>query len=93
MDLGKYFIDKAKLKAKVEVIEKDKTPVFYDAEYLWLASPTTTQKIDKKVSLSRDLFKLKATYDKEFWEDQNNLLLTDEMQGFLKGLNDPNSEF
>ena len=93
VDLGKYFINKAKLKAKVEVIEKDKTPVFYDAEYLWLASPTTTQKIYKKVSLSRDLFKLKATYDKEFWEDQNNLLLTDEMQGFLKGLNDPNSEF
>lgn len=93
-NLDKYFLDKAKLKAKVEVIDKDKAPVFYDAEYLWLASPQSTfKKLDKRVSLSKDIFKLKADYNEQFWTNQNNLLLTQEMQDFLNSLNDPDNDF
>ncbi len=93
MDLGKYFIDKAKLKAMVEVREKDKSPIFYDVEYLWLANPTINQKMDRKVSLSKDIFKLNATYDKDFWNGQNMLLLTEEMEKFLDSLNNGDNEF
>ena len=47
--------------------------------------------IDKNVSSKKDMFKLKYPYNEAFWINQKTLLLTDEMQEFLDGIE--NSEY
>lgn len=89
----KYYLDKAKLVAKVEVMDTNKKPVLYDSEYLWIASKSSTGRIGKKVSLSKDIFKLNKPYNEEFWKLQNHLLLTDEMKMFIADLDDSDNDF
>jgi hypothetical protein len=49
--------------------------------------------LNKKHSVKKDIFKFKKPYIKEFWNKQGYLLLTREMNEFLKKLKDSNSEF
>lgn len=83
----KHYLDIAKLIAKVEVINQDNKSIFYEAEYQWLAQNHGDFKVDKNTSMSKDLFKMDEPYDPNFWQNQNQLLLTEEMQKFLIGLN------
>ena len=90
---NKYYLDKAKLIAKVEVIDKDEKTIQYETEYVWIASHRTNKKINKKASLSKDIFKLDIPYDKHFWNQQNNLMLTDELKLFIDDLDSLNNDF
>ena len=89
----KYFIDKAKLRAKVEAIEKDKKPILFEAEYLWIVSGHTYRNIENKTPLSKDIFTLTTNYNEQFWKVQNHLLLTDEMQSFIENLEGAENNF
>lgn len=89
----KYFIDKAKLRAKVEAVNKDRKTFLYEAEYLWIVLRQTYRNIENHIPLDKDIFTLTIPYNEQFWEAQNNLLLTDEMLAFLEGLEDTDHHF
>jgi hypothetical protein len=91
--VDKYYLDKAKLKANVEVRDKDEKTIQYETEYLWIASHRTDKKVTKKISLSKDIFKLDIPYDEHFWNIQNNLMLTDELKLFIDDLGSLNNDF
>ena len=87
-----YFLDKAKIIAQLEVIaEEEKT--IYDVEYSWIALSKTKKEVDKNISVKKDIFKLKKSFNPEFWNKQEYLLLTNEMSEFLKKLENSQKEF
>jgi len=87
-----YFLDKAKIIAQLEVIaEEEKT--IYDVEYSWIALGKTKKEVNKNISVKKDLFKLKKSFNPEFWNKQEYLLLTNEMSEFLKKLENSQKEF
>jgi len=89
----KYFVDKVKINATIEVLTKILTePIIYDYSYIMSTDDNFGDfEVDKNVSTSKDMFRLKYRYDESFWLKQNQLLLTHEMQTFLDGLE--NSEY
>jgi hypothetical protein len=89
----KYFIDKAKINAEVEVIDRNGEKIIYNAVYTWITLEQNNLTLNKKHSVKKDIFKFKKPYIKEFWNKQEYLLLTGEMNEFLKKLKDSNSEF
>lgn len=92
--LDKYRIDKAKINSTVEVFNENNNKIKYDVSYLMKTSKKFDNKLTlkNKVSLEKDIFKLKEDYDKKFWDTDNTLRLTDEMNDFLNSLNE-NKEF
>lgn len=88
----KYFLDKAKLKGNLELINEDKTSI-YNVVYSWIRLDKTSKKIKKKTSIKKDIFKLKKTFKPEFWNKQGCLLLTNEMSEFLEKLESSQNEF
>jgi len=50
-------------------------------------------RVKRNISTSKDLFKINHPYDQSYWNAQNQLLLTDEMLGFIKKVQDSNNEF
>ena len=93
IDKNNYFIDKGKINAKVEVIDKNGEKIIYNAVYTLITLDQNNLKLNKKHSINKDIFKFKKPYDKEFWKEQEYLLLTEEMNTFLKKLKDSNKEF
>ncbi len=47
----------------------------------------------KNTNAKRDIFKLKHPYDPRFWQDQNYLLLTSEMETFIRTIGKGDGEF
>jgi len=82
----KYYIDKAKVNATVEVIDADTQPVFYKAQYHWYTRGPVNLEVKKNVSVQKDLFRIDKPYKNDFWRNQNQLLLTTEMETFLNNL-------
>jgi hypothetical protein len=76
----------------MEVLKDDKK-VFYDVEYLWITLNKTEKEVDKNVSIKKDIFKLKKSFNADFWNKQKYLLLTNEMCKFLKELEISQNEF
>jgi len=90
----KYYLNKAKLAVKVEVINKESKGSFYEAEYQFFTLNHGNVKVDDNFSMRRDLFKIDKDYNPQFWNNQNQLLLTSEMKSFLQGLTgEDKSEF
>jgi|TARA_B110000240_G_scaffold155917_1_gene173189 hypothetical protein len=87
-----YYVDKTKITAQMEVLKDDKK-VFYDVEYLWITLNKTEKEVDKNVSIKKDIFKLKKSFNADFWNKQKYLLLTNEMCKFLKELEISQNEF
>lgn len=88
-----YFIDKATIKAKVKVIDKNNEIIIYDVAYTWITLDQNKEKINKKYSIKKDIFKLKKSFSSTFWKNQQYLLLTKEMNDFLRKLKDTGNEF
>lgn len=90
----KYVIDKANMTATVEVLPKNNERVLYEVSYkLYTYDNFENLEVKNNISLSKDIFRLKADYNNDFWESQNYLLLTEEMSEFLKNLKDENNDF
>ncbi len=91
----KYYIESAKYGIRVEVTnESNSYTSYYDISFIM----TTTEnegdfEVKKNVSSSKDLFKINYPYDPNFWNAQNQLLLTDEMLAFIEKIQDPKNEF
>ncbi|KAB1155136.1 carboxypeptidase-like regulatory domain-containing protein [Tenacibaculum aiptasiae] len=90
---NKYFIHKAKINAETEVIDKNGVKTIYDVKYLFVVLEQNKRKINKKHSLKKDIFKFKKPFNSEFWKKQEYLLLTKEMNDFVKKIKGSNNEF
>ncbi len=90
---GKYFIHKAKINAETEVIDKNGEKATYNVAYSLIILNQNNNQLNKKHSIEKDIFKFKKPFNSKFWDKQEYLLLTKEMNEFLKKLKDSNSEF
>jgi hypothetical protein len=92
--LDKNRIDNAKINSSVEVFDEENNKIKYDVSYILKTSKKYDSQLSlkNKVSLTKDIFKLKEDYNKEYWETNNILKLTGEMIVFLNSL-DENKEY
>jgi len=92
--VGKYFLDKASMSASVEVVPGSDDKIIYTVSYkLYTFDNFQNFEITDKINLSKDIFRLKGNYDQSYWQSQNYLLLTEEMQEFLNTSNYENNDF
>lgn len=94
-DSGKYVIKNGKLKSTVEVTNKEETfQTFFESEDILKSyEHFSAMKVKKNVNENKDVFKLDFPYNKDFWNVQNQLLLTDEMLAFIESVGKMNEEF
>jgi hypothetical protein len=87
----KYYASISRLEAQVELVRDEKTEkkICYDLDinYFVTNSPTN-EKINSNFAADKDIFKAKFPYSKEFWSSQNQLPLTNELQLFLKSVDE-----
>ncbi|WP_115813210.1 peptidase associated/transthyretin-like domain-containing protein [Flavobacterium aquicola] len=83
---NKYYLSNAKLEAELEVLgEKKIEKTFYYKlvmNYFSTNSPTNEQ-IKSNFPSDKDIFKAKFPYSENFWNNQNQLPLTNELKDFL----------
>lgn len=90
----KYVIDKANMTAIVEVLPKKSERVLYEVNYKYYTYDNFGKwDVKDNISPSKDIFRLRADYNEDFWKSQHYLLLTKEMEDFLKTLDDKKNEF
>lgn len=83
---NKYYPSNLKMECRVEVLA-DKKTFYYDnnIDYLVTNNPPS-EKINSNFSADKDIFKAKFPYSKDFWNNQNQLPLTQELELFLKSV-------
>ncbi len=93
--LDKYVLKNAKIKHAIEVTDSENSfQSVFESEYILKSSGHfSAMKVNKNVNANKDIFKLNFPYDKSFWDTQNQLLLTNEMLFFIKGVGKENQEF
>jgi len=86
----KYFIANAIVNAKVEGYVGEER-IVYDVSFeLIVTHPFSDLNTFKaNVNGKKELFKLDVPYNKEFWETQNQLPLTNEMRDFINKPHNP----
>ena len=84
VEKGKYFIATAIYTEKVEGYAGEER-IIYDVSFeLIVTHPFSDINTFKaNVNGKKELFKLEIPYNKEFWETQNQLPLTNEMRNFI----------
>ncbi|MGQ7945755.1 hypothetical protein [Flavobacterium sp. WC2509] len=86
---GKYYQSNLKLDNQVELVvyKKSEKPFYYDytMDYFVTNKPTN-EKINANFATDKDIFEAKFRYSKEFWNNQNQLPLTKELEQFLKSV-------
>jgi hypothetical protein len=84
---NKLQINKCKINIQVEILNKDKLDKF-DLSFIYFANPIKTNpKIKNNVKQNKDIFDLKFKYDEKYWQKQEKLPLTKEMQEFINEIN------
>jgi hypothetical protein len=83
---NKYYIGNAKLRTVTEIINEsnDQKDIFEATYELITIESFTDNKIKPNFSVDRDLFKAKFPYSEDFWNNQNQLPLTNELKTFLR---------
>ena len=90
---NKYFINNGTLKNIVEVINEDEKSI-YEATYQIVNTKNIgNNKVKSNFSSTKDLFKANVSFNKLFWEEQNQLLLDNELTNFLKNLKNYKSDY
>lgn len=83
---NKYYLSNARLEAELEVLgDKKIEKTFYYKlvmNYFSTNSPTT-ESINSNFPEDKDIFKAKFPYSENFWNNQNQLPLTNELKDFL----------
>ncbi len=90
-----YYIDYGKRNAIVEITDENGS---YTNTYEMTIILDTTKsfgdfKVKSNINEHKDIFKLKYPYNSEYWTSQNQLILTDEMQVFIKRIGEDNKKF
>jgi len=82
---NKYFINYAKFNTRIEVTDfKNSFTSYYDLEFILTTSENFKEmNVKSNIRESEDIFKLHYRYNKEFWNQENQLLLTNEMNDFI----------
>lgn len=84
---NKYYLSYSKLEAELEVLgDKKIEKTFYynlTMDYFATSKPTNEQ-INSNFPADKDVFKAKFPYSENFWNNQNQLPLTNELKDFLK---------
>lgn len=86
---NKYYPSNSKLECLVEcfVDKKTETPFYFDLNLdFFVTNNPTNEKITPNFSADKDIFKAKFSYSKDFWNNQNQLPLTQELELFLKSV-------
>ena len=89
-DKNKYFITNAIMSQKIEIYTQGER-IVYDVSFeLIVTHPFSDFSTFKaNVNGKKELFKLDVPYNKEFWETQNQLPLTNEMRDFINKPHNP----
>lgn len=92
---NRYYMSSAKSRTTVETTdEKGSFNEKYDINFILNTTDNFGKfRVKKNISATKDIFKLKYPYNSEYWSSQNQLLLTNEMQGFIKRMGEENKEF
>ena len=92
---GKYVLKNGKVKSLVEVKNNEETfQTFFESEDILKSYDHFANfKVRKNVNENKDVFKLNFSYNQNFWNSQNQLLLSDEMQEFITMMGRENKEF
>lgn len=84
---NKYYLQMSKLIANVEVIPATKTENAFNFNLnmdYFTTNRIATEKVEPNFATDKDVFKAKFPYSAEFWNNQNQLPLTNELKDFLK---------
>jgi len=89
---NKHQINLSVLKATTEVFKNNERDEF-TITYIYYANPTNTEmKLKNNVNLKTDMFELRGKYDAKYWEENQILPLTAEMQEFINKVNSSNEK-
>ena len=85
-NINKYFLSNAKLEAKVEILGDGKVhnSIYDFTANLFVTNSFTNEKVKSNFPIDKDIFKAKFPYSADFWDNQNQLPLTQELKNFLK---------
>ncbi len=94
-ETGKYVMKNAKIKTLVEIQDNEETfRTFFESEDILKSyGHFGAFKVRKNVNENKEVFRLKIPYIKAFWEAQNSLLLTHEMEAFIAKVSNADNEF
>ena len=94
-NLDTYVLKNAKITSVVEVKNLEETfQTFFESEDILKSyKHFSDMDVKKNVNENRDVFKLNFPYNENFWNSQNQLLLTDEMLEFIDDVGSKNGEF
>jgi hypothetical protein len=85
---NKYYLSNLKQEAKIEVLIDGKT-LYHDFNMVFFTTNNpTNEKVKSNFSTDKDIFKAKFPYSEEFWKNQNQLPLTEELEVFLKSVSE-----
>lgn len=85
-------LNQAIIKSITEVYSKDGTDIF-EVNYIFYANPISKPiQIKNNIKLTKDMFELNGKYDSKYWENNEILLLTKEMQEFINKVNTSNNK-
>lgn len=92
---NKYFIRTAKSHEIVEATDADHSfNEKYDMSFIFSSYDNFKDfPVSKNTNVTKDLFKLKHAYDANYWQSQNQLLLTKEMEDFIQTMTLENEVF
>lgn len=90
-----YFMNSAKRETKIQVVGPNKSFTdVYDMSIVLITSKSfENEDVKSNTNEHKDIFKLKHQYDPDYWNSQNQLLLTEEMQEFINTMGQENNEF
>jgi hypothetical protein len=89
---NKYQLNLSVLKHTTELFANGERDVF-EVTYIYYAYPLTNEmKIRNNVNLDIDMFKLRGKYNAKYWEENQILTLTAEMQEFINKVNSSNEK-
>ena len=85
--LNKYYVSISKLNAQVEVLVDGKSNNAFNFNVTmdyFNTKKITNERVNSNFATDKDIFKAKFPYSADFWNNQNQLPLTNELKDFLK---------
>lgn len=89
---NKHQLNLSVIKSTTEVFRNNERDEF-EVTYIYYANPTNAEmKLKNNVNLNTDMFELRGKYDAKYWEENQILPLTTEMQEFINKVNYSNEK-
>ncbi|AOW08596.1 peptidase associated/transthyretin-like domain-containing protein [Flavobacterium gilvum] len=88
---NKYYQSNVKIDNQVDIIvyKISENPFNFDFTMdFFVTNRPINEKINSNFAVNKDIFRAKFPYSKEFWTNQNQLPLTNELELFLKSVSD-----